>query len=464
MSDHDHTSDDDPPNVLVVTAHDLGRYLPCYGADVRAPNLDRLADEGVVFGNAFAASTTCAPSRASLDTGLLPHNHGLFGHPKRDPGPDRPWFGWELDDVRTTPMYLDDLGYTTYLCGLQSESTTVERLGYDHVQQHPSVDDPDKFGTDLPARAVAEEVCDVLAREADREGPFYVQANAHNVHAPFSRREGGHRDDPVPGFDPVELGDVDLPRFLRGTTDVREALVQFQEDLYELDYAVGAVLDALDEHGLAEDTLVAFTTDHGLPFAGGAKSTVFDDGIRTALLARLPGRIEAGSREDALISNVDVLPTLVDYAGGSPPTDVDGRSFRPLLADGPYEEREAVFSEMTWTWPSDPYSPIRAVRTREYKYARNFWPFSNGRQHFGEPIDGEPGEYYGALDNREGTRPEEELYHLPGDPTEEENVIDDPDHADAARRLRQRLRAKLIADDAPIVRGAIPPVGFDTEF
>jgi len=458
-------SADPPPNLLVLTAHDLGRYLPCYGVDVRSPNVERIAAEGVVFENAFAASTTCAPSRASLDTGLLPHNHGLFGHPKNDSPPDAPWFGWEMNDVRTTPMYLGDLGYTSYLCGLQHETTTVERLGYDRVRHHHEYGrDPDKFGTDMPARAMAEEVRGVIEREADREGPFYVQANAHNVHAPFSRREGGHREDPVPGFEPVAPGDVDVPRFLEGTPDVREALVQLREDLYELDYAVGEVLDALEEQDLAEDTLVVFTTDHGLPFAGGAKSTVFDDGIGTALLARLPGRIRAGSREDALISNVDVLPTLVDYAGGTPPAGIDGRSVRPLLAEEPYDEREAVFAEMTWTWPRDPYSPIRAVRTREYKYARNLWPFSNGRQHFREPIDGEPGEYYAALDNREGMRPEEELYHLPGDATEEENVIDDPEHADAARRLRGRLRARLIADDAPITRGPIPPVGFDATF
>ena len=104
------------------------------------------------------------------------------------------------------------------------------------------------------------------------------------------------------------------------------------------------------------------------------------------------------------------------------------------------------------------------MRTHEYKYDRNFWPFTNGRQHFEEPIDGDPTEYYGALDNRQGIRPEEELYHLPIDPKEVDNVLGDPERADAERRLRQRLQTKLIADDAPITRGAIGPVRFDTEF
>jgi arylsulfatase A-like enzyme len=457
-------TDDDPPNVLVVTAHDLGRYIGCYGADVQTPTLDRFADEGTVFENAFAASTTCAPSRASLNTGLLPHNHGLFGHPKRDPNPDQPWFGWEIDDVRTTPMYLGDCGYSTYLCGLQHESPTVERLGYDHVQQHTDVDDFDKFGSDMPARAVADEVTAVIEREAHRDGPFYVQANAHNVHRPFSDRDGGYRDDPVPGFEPVEPEEVDVPRFLRETDEIREALVRIREDLYELDHAIGRMLEALEDQGLADETVVLFASDHGLPFAGGAKSTVFDDGIGISLLARFPGQIEDGRRIDSIVSNVDILPTLLAYAGGDPPATLDGRSLKPLLAGEPYEERAAVFSEMTWTWPSHPYTPIRAIRTREYKYVRNFWPFEVGWNHFSAPIDGDPDDYYARFENRRGIRPEEELYHLRTDPGEERNVIDESEHAESAARLRQRLKAKLISDDAPITNGPIPPVGFDTDF
>ena len=121
---------------------------------------------------------------------------------------------------------------------------------------------------------------------------------------------------------------------------------------------------------------------------------------------------------------------------------------------------------MTWTWPGDPYTPIRAVRTKEYKYVRNYWPFSRGWFHFTfdglAEFDDQP--YYGRFKNRTGQRPEEGLYHLESNLHEIENVRNDPEHADAVNRLRQRLRAKSIADDAPITRGAIPPVGFDTEF
>ncbi|MFB6296435.1 MAG: sulfatase [Halobacteriales archaeon] len=453
----------DPPNMLVVTAHDIGRRLGCYGADVQTPTLDRLAAEGTTFENAFAASTTCAPSRASLDTGLLPHNHGLFGHPGAH-GVEKPWFGWEMDDVDTTPTYLGALGYTSYLCGLQHETTSVERLGYDHVQQHETVDDPDKVGSPISARAVADEVTDVLERERDRDGPFYIQANPHNVHAPFSTRAGGHREDPVPGFDPVAPDDVEVPRFLDGTPDVREALVHLEEDLYELDYAVGRMLDALESNGMLDETLVLFTSDHGLPFAGGAKSTVFDDGIGISLIARLPGEIDPGSREETLVSNVDVLPTLIEYAGGEPPSDLDGQSLRPVVRGVADDGRDAVVSEMTHRSPRNPYSPVRAIRTAEYKYVRNFWFFDLGSEHFNEPLSSDPDGYYGSLENRRGIRPEEELYDLTTDPTEEENVINEPEYAEVGDRLRERLRARLLEDDAPITQGHIPPVGFDTEF
>lgn len=429
------------PNVLVVTAHDMGRYLGCYGRQAQTPNLDAFADEGALLEEFFCTSPTCTPSRASVQTGLLPHNNGVMGHPIRDQHGDSPrrqaYKGWEIHEgIRTLPMYLNEAGYQTHLAAYQHASGLPERVGYQRIHDNRRDENPHVDGARNGARNVADCVDRVLHALDDR--PFFLAASTGNTHRPFSNRDGGFKDDPVPGYDGPAPEDVELPDHVEDTDEHRQAFADMFEDAYELDAAFGRILASLDEAGYADDTLVCFVTDHGIHFPK-AKGTCYDPGLETALLMRLPGRIEAGRRYDDLVSNVDLLPTILDLLDLDVPYGLDGQSIEPLLAgdgEGRYEPREAVFGETTWFGE---YIPARAVRTERYKFIKNFWPR--------------------RIPAAEGhTRETEvELYDLATDPHETENLVDDPAYHDVRERLQARLARKLHADGDPILEGPIPP-------
>lgn len=437
----DADTDSQRPNALLLTAHDMGRYLGCYGRQAHTPNFDEFAEEGALFEQFFCTTPHCAPSRASVQTGLLPHNHGQMGHPDGPPGAS--WSkgpkmtGWHIDeDIRTLPMYLDDIGYETHLAEYQHTSRPVGRAGHAQIHEHP---DPD--GQANGARNVADTVERVLEGAAEADAPFYLQTATGNTHSDYSRREGGFKDDPTPGYEGPAPDELDLPAGIPDTEGNRRDLADLLEDAYELDYAFGRILDALDERGLAEDTLVALVTDHGIDIHPKGKGTCYDPGIESALLMRLPGRIEAGGRHDDPVSNVDVLPTVLDLLGVDVPYGLDGRSLRPLLeGSAEYESRDAVFAETTWFRS---YVPVRVVRTDRYKLVRNFWP---------RRIEAAEGhDYYTEF----------ELYDLERDPEETENLAGNPEYADVRAALHARLARKLVGDDDPIVDGPIPPGMFD---
>lgn len=414
-----------PPNIVQIICHDLGRHCGCYGAGVATPNIDALAREGVLFRNYHCPAAQCSPSRGSIMTGRYPHRNGLVGLAH---------IGWELHETeKTLPMYLGDLGYSTHLFGIQHETSgDPRRLGYDRIE-----------ATGGKARELAGSVAGFLAARAkDHDGrPFYVNMGTNEPHRPYEQ-EGYDGDDPA-AVQP-------LP-WLPDRPGIREDIADLNGLVHALDEAVGHVKSALDQSGLARDTLLVFTTDHGLAMPR-AKGTCYDPGTGTTLILRLPGRWEGGRAHDELLTNCDLLPTLTDLAGGPEPADIDGRSFLPLLDGGPYQPRESIFSEMTW---HDKYNPMRAIRTRRYKYIRNFgdrplvflpldvW---NGRA--GQEMRGE---YYGSR------RPVEELYDLEADPLERANLAADPAHAETLKALRAEVEGWMKDTGDGLVRGDWPP-------
>jgi len=438
------------PNVVLVHCHDLGQHLGCYGADVESPNLDRLAADGVRMANSFCTAPHCSPSRSSMMTGAYPHENGLMGLAH---------MGWELDDDwLTLPKRLRQAGYTTHLLGFQHEvPENPERLGYDRVETGT------KRALEL-VDVVEEFFASAAADGADggREQPFFVSVGLEEPHRPFRREylPDGTYDEP----DPESVSLADFP-YLPDEPGVREDAANLRSLVAEtLDPAVGAYRDALAEAGLAEDTLFVFTTDHGLAMPR-AKGTCYDPGIETTLLFHQPGVVEGGDVYDELVSNVDLMPTLLDLLGLEPPTDVAGRSFAPLLRGDAYEPRERVFAEMTW---HDRYNPIRAIRTERYKYVRNFSVLPR----VFVPMDVTPTPA-GRAAHEEfyvDQRPAEELYDLEADPHELENLAGDrtpfetaaeasdpdPAHVDALERLRGELDEWLNATDDPLLDGPVP--------
>jgi N-sulfoglucosamine sulfohydrolase len=251
-----------------------------------------------------------------------------------------------------------------------------------------------------------------------------------------------------PGVTPIRYDprDVLLPYHLPESADARADLAEYYQSVSRLDQGVGHALDALKQTGHAEDTLVIFLSDNGIPFPG-AKTTLYDAGVRLPLLIASPLQKQRGLVNQAMVSWVDVMPTILDWAGVKPPAGLPGRSILPILEQEQPRDWDMVFGshqfhEITM------YYPMRMIRTRQHKYILNLahqleYPFASDL--YGSPT------WQGVLkrgDKRLGQRDlnsflhrqREELYDLDKDPNELQNVAGDPSYAGVLKELRSRLR------------------------
>lgn len=435
----------DAPHVLLVHSHDLGRYLSCYGVDVDTPNFDRMADNGALFENHFTTAPQCSPSRGSMWTGNYPHVHGLMGLAHHD---------WAFSaEQRPLPIRLKELGYDTHLFGLQHVTHDPELIGFEHVHTRGALSpgvEPADHEQNL-AREVAPFVESFL-ETGDHDDPFFASVGFFETHLIqddqgfFGFGEGYDTDDP---------DEVEVPAYLPDTEAIRKDVADMRGMINALDNGMGAILDALEAAGIEDETVVLFTTEHGIPFPR-AKGTCYDAGIEGALLMQYPPLIDGGSVYDELLSNVDVLPTLIDLVTGDPPEGIDGNSFLPLLKDEPYYPRERLFAEITW---HDSYNPIRAVRTDRYKYIRNFWYL---------PKVYLPNDVYrsrsGHVVREEFSfpaRPYEELYDLEEDPYESTNLAAEESYEHVRAALEGELADWMHDTNDPLLDGPVEPPDYD---
>jgi N-sulfoglucosamine sulfohydrolase len=411
------------PNIVLVHSHDTGRFVQPYGHPVPTPNIQRLADQGLLFRQAYAAAPTCSPSRAALMTGRWPHCNGMLGLAHR---------GFALDDPGQHWLHtLRAAGYWTAMVGEQHISADPEELGYDRV-----VDADTSHAHVVAPAAVA------LLRDRPRQ-PFFMSVGFFETHRDYF--EPTSVRDALYSFPPSNLPDSPI---------TRRDMAAFKQSARALDHGVGAVLGALDEQLLADDTLVILTTDHGLPFPG-AKATLTDRGLGVSLIMRGPGGFHGGRVNDALVSHIDVFPTLCELLEIEPPDHLQGRSLMPAVRGEAREVNDEVFGELTY---HAAYDPQRAIRTRRHKYVRRW----GDRDLPVLPnIDDSPSKdlllQHGLA---EMPRPREELYDLLFDPNEAHNLIDSPDHADVVAILRSRLEEWMEETDDPLLEGFVPaPVG-----
>ncbi len=396
----------DRPNLILWTCHDAGRAFGPYGdTSVPTPNLDRLAAEGTTFSRNFCTTPLCSPSRGSIQTGRYPHVNGLIGLVNQ---------GWNLPAGETTlSRRLADDGYDTALCGFQHIVTPseTERLGF-RLQ-------PRCGGR---AAGIATAVEELLAERALRD-PFYLEINTFEAHRVWDDDDGS-----------VAPSDVMVPPFWPDCDEVRQDLCGLYRHVRLIDQAVGRVVEAIDRAGLSERTLFVFTVDHGIPFPR-CKSTLYDSGLATALIVRQPGVVPAGRRCDAMISNVDLCPTLLEAAGIEPPGNLDGRSFGEQLRGAGGAHRQWLFAEKSW---HDDYDPMRCVRTERWKYLRNLQPGPR----LTLPMDLCPsrcGTARALANSYLAERPAEELYDLHEDPHELSNLAGDATLETTLRDLRAIL-------------------------
>ena len=414
-------------NLLVVICHDLGKHLGCYGRrDVRSPHIDEFASEGLRFDRCFCAAPQCSPARAALWTGRYPHANGVVGlaHGK---------FANDLHaGERHFAEILADAGYETALFGTQHESPNWRRCGYRHrYPQAPALKLAEDFGTF------------VSEREGEAE-PWFAQIGFFEPHRPFPS-EGVERKPPE-AVDPLpHLPDI---------PEVREDLADMEASVATADRAFGRILKALRESSFAENTLVLFTSDHGIPFPR-AKMALYDPGIEVPLVLQGPG-FPRGAICGEMVSHLDVLPTLLEVLGVPLPDNLHGRSFHPLLQGSDWKGNPAIFSEKTYhTY----YDPMRSIRTERWKLIVNFenapWQqtqpdiFRNSKSYY---------EVAKALDRPHSMMYHDayELYDLEADPLEEKNLAEEVEFQSTRDLLIVQLREWMEATGDPLLEGPIP--------
>lgn len=394
-------------NIILISWHDLGKHLHCYGrGDVSSPNLDELANEGMRFDNFFSTCPMCSPARGSMLTGRWPHVNGLQALTNR---------GWDLPlEERTMENYLKDAGYFTRLFGFQHERTNPADFGFDEMWiESTHCDD------------VAEAVCSFLMDWKGAE-PFFARIGFQQAHRPWGKYSAGDPDT------------VDSLPFLPDSEPIRRQLTQFHQCIEHADRRVGQILGQLKASGLERNTLVIFTTDHGIGFPR-AKGTLYDPGLETAMIMKLPNVIKAGTVAMQLLSNIDLLPTVLELLG----IEMDfrlfnGKSFLKVLQGDKGDVNTAIYGERSW---GDDYQPKRCIRTNHYKYILNFEAlprisaYGGGEDVFGDDIL----KYLTA--GYRNPVSVEELYDIQKDSYEQTNLVAFPDQCE---QTLDEMRAMLI--------------------
>jgi arylsulfatase A-like enzyme len=406
------------PNVIVITTHDTGRFFGCYGVPtVHSPNIDGLAAEGVKLTNMFATSSVCSPSRGSLMTGQYPQRHGLMGLS------GGAW-NWKLTDPkRHLSHHLRNSGYRTAMFGHHDDEGEREGLGFDHYEVYmPSRHRTENYG----AITIAEAFAAHIKRDGKQDKPFYAQIGFMETHTPYDWFETPPDDSAgvwAPSWTDMDLEDPETHAHLAG----------LQGAVRRADKAVGIILEALAETGQEEDTIVLFNVDHG-PELPRAKWTMLDGGLGIGFIVRWPGGpVARGAECDAMLSNVDWVPTLCDLIGVPYPDHyLDGKSFSGLLKENapasasPRESLGAVWvHENLW-----------CMRTERYKLIRDF------RE--------------GFLPGTRIEKPYVELYDLQNDPEERTNVSGDPAYVEALSEMEGRFWSWLEDVGDPLLKGPVP--------
>jgi len=403
------------PNVVLVIADDMAwHHCGPYGdKEVKTPNMDRLASQGMTFDMAFTATAMCAPTRQQLYTGLFPVRNGAY------PNHSRVKAG-----TRSIVHHLKALGYRVGLKG---------KTHFKPPESFPFAKGSEEFVT------------------ADKDQPFCLIVASHNPHGPWTNG---------PKYDPDKLT---VPPYLVDNPETRKALAAYCGEITAFDEEVGHWMEVIDDNGLAENAIFIVTTEQGSSFPGG-KWTCYDLGLHVGFIVRWPAKVKAGVRTEAMIQYVDVVPTLIEAAGAEPAKidtncpDVkgnkgfDGRSFLDVLLGKTKKHNDYVFGVHTTNGIiAGNLYPVRSVRDKRYRYIANLMSenkFQNvvtdeDRSGFWQSWvrDAAAGERAARLVKRYRQRPVEELYDLRQDPWEMNNLAAEAQYRGIKTTLLKKLDA-----------------------
>lgn len=406
------------PNIVIYVADDLGAWdIGSYGnKSVKTPNLDRLAGESMQFNQAFAAATTCVPARSALFTGLYPHRNGA--HVNRMA---------VREQVKSITHYFKDAGYRIAIAG-KLHIGAPENFPFEYIpgtnRREPGTEGKSGMFTDLYLPPVDEWLAGY-----DGDKPFVLIIADHSTHVTWPQN---------PAYTPDQIA---IHPFHVDTRDTRRMLTRYYTDITKLDDNVGNAENILKKHKLQDNTIMLFTADQGpqLPFG---KWTVYDYGVQVPLLIRWLGKVRQGSRTEALVSHVDIIPTLLEAVGAKAPADIDGKSFLEVLKDPGQSHHEAVFANHNGDKSHD-QSPMRMLRTGRYKYIANIElgkPVSKGKQPRASWVKlAETDAHAKMIVDRMNQHPAEELYDLQNDHYELKNLAGLPEYQALLKDFRKQM-------------------------
>lgn len=414
-----HSRAENKPNIVVFLTDDLGLLdSEPYGAtDVRTPNMKQLAEVGMTFTHAFVASPSCAPSRAALLTGLMPARNGAEAN-----------HSFKRDDVPSLTENLRALGYELAAFGKVAHGKDAVRHRFDKISPKH---DQATIREYLKSRDVTQPLC--------------LFVGTHDPHVPWPTMDG---------YDPTQAL---LPPTFIDTPLTREFRAKYYADVTRADRDLGEVRELAAEF-LGEDSLFIFSSDHGAQWPFG-KWNLYDSGIRVPLIVSWPGRVGLGSQSQAMVQWIDVLPTLIEAAGGDVPVTIDGRSFLSNFQSENGQHRDVVFTTHSGDGRMNVY-PIRSIRTRDWKLIWNLHPEFAYTTHIDKALAKDGGRYWiswyeaaknspsaRAIVDRYHRRPQFELYDLQNDPFETVNLIESPEHVERIRELKGRLESWMAKQD-----------------
>ncbi len=415
--------DHEPPNILYIHSHDTGRYIQPYGFNIPTPNLSMLASEGVTFRQYHTTHPTSSASRASLLTGTYPHNNGMTGLAHR---------GFSLKDPGMHLAHtLKKNGYTTVLSGFQhvvdwNEHEPWKKIGYDQYIAKPAM-----------AHTKAAEWLDNAPDQ-----PFFLSVGFQETHRRYP--EENYR---------IDADRLKAPEPFPDVPEVRKDMAMFTQSVVHLDEKMGTVFSALRRNNLLDNTLIICTTDHGIAFPE-MKCNLYDGGTGIFLVMRGPGGFSGGKVIDGLVSVIDVFPTICELTGIEKPPWLEGQSFLPLVKGEKNEIRDAVYSQVNY---HAAYEPVRAVRTRRWKYIRRY---GNKRT----PVlpncdDGLTKSFWLENGWKDQIIAQEQLFDLVFDPHERRNLAGNSGYASTLKEMRQKLDRQMKASGDPMLKGYIkaPP-------
>ncbi|MCH4887614.1 sulfatase [Acidaminobacter sp. JC074] len=409
-------------NVIYIHTHDTGRYIQPYGEPVETPNLMRFAESATLFRNAHCVGPTCSPSRSGLLTGMSPHNNGMLGLAHR---------GFQLDDYeKHLANFLKRNGYKTALSGIQHVAPDEGMIGYDHIlgcsDKSVSKNDRDMMN--------AKAACDFIKSEHDK--PFFLSFGMWNTHRKFPEQDKYNPDY------------VKVPHPIMDTKENREDMARFLSSAHFMDTCFGQVYQAIEEAGLRDRTILIFTTDHGIAFPH-MKCNLTDTGTGVSLIMDFPSNHLKGRATDALVSHIDLYPTICELLEVDKPEWLQGKSMLPIFSKDE-AINEFVYSEVSY---HAAYEPKRAIRSNRYKLIRHY---DIHKKPVPSNIDNCPSKDQlvesGYL---EYTVSRERLYDLYIDPLERVNLIDDASYQGIYESLLDNLTFWQVQTDDPILLGQV---------